>query len=393
MSRPQNAIGLVILFFVAIAAWPVSAVDEKKEPRNKPATEKAADPFAVPEGTTKELAQYLQKLTASLPRDAETRKKAQESVLKAADKILAGKPNEDELEVAVQAKISVLQNDPEQLARLAAELKKGGHEQWARRVRVVSLQMGLYKAALTAKHERIEKSIADVVKFLEETPPQPTDVNLAFMAGRLAEKLGDNNLTINTYRSLAKAFGTSKDKNLVDFAKTLEGVVRRLNLVGNEIRIEGKLLDKKEFDWSKYAGKVVLVDFWATWCGPCVAEIPNMKKCYDLYHAKGFDIVGLSCDRNVADLEKFVKEKNIPWAIVFGDGKPSPTVSYYGIMAIPTMVLVGKDGRVVSLNARGEKLKEELAKLLGPVEEKKDVKGSEEKKQEPNKMADGNKKK
>ena len=64
--------------------------------------------------------------------------------------------------------------------------------------------------------------------------------------------------------------------------------------------------------------------------------------------------------------------EEIPWAIVYGDtGKPSPTVAYYGVMAIPTMILVGKDGKVVSLNARGERLRKELTKLLGPVEEKK----------------------
>ena len=113
-----------------------------------------------------------------------------------------------------------------------------------------------------------------------------------------------------------------------------------------------------------------------------------MKKCYDLYHAKGFDIVGISCDRNPIDLEKFVKEKSIPWAIVFGDGKPSPTVSYYGIMAIPTTILVGKDGKVVSLNVHGDNLKEELVKLLGPAEENKEAKDAAKNKQVKDKKAD-----
>jgi thiol-disulfide isomerase/thioredoxin len=394
VSRLHDAVGLATLFFAASVVWPVSAADEEKAAAAQPAEKKTAqqaDPYPVPEGTPTELVEFIKTLRPHLLRDPEAATRAQQAILKAAEKLLAAKGNAEEMKFAVEAKMNMLQNE-QQLAAFAEELHNGGHEALAQQVRGFTVQLELRNAG-TAGLEKKKEAIADALKFFEATPPQLPDVASAVMAGRLAERTSDNNLAINTYRSLAKVFGASKDNNLVEFAKTLEGVVRRLSLVGKEMKIEGKLLDKKEFDWSKYAGKVVLVDFWATWAGPCVAEIPNMKKCYNLYHAKGFDIIGLSCDRNLADLEKFVKKKNIPWAVVFGDGKPSPTVSYYGIMSIPTMVLVGKDGKVVSLNARGEKLKEELAKLLGPVEEKKEVKGGAEKKQEPNKMADGNNKK
>ena len=103
-----------------------------------------------------------------------------------------------------------------------------------------------------------------------------------------------------------------------------------------------------------------------------------MRGCYELYHNKGFDIVAISLDRNLADVEDFAKERAIPWTIVVGDGKPSPTVNYYGIMSIPATVLVGKDGKVVSLNVTGEALRGQLEKLLGPPEEKKIEKTSKE---------------
>jgi len=386
MSGPQNAVGLAVLSLAALAAWPVSAADEKKGAGDKPAAAKPADPFAVPDGTPKELADFIRKLKPQLTRDVGTATKAQQAIVKAAEKILAAKGNEEEIEFAVQAKMNMLQNE-KQLAAFAEELKKGGHENLARQVRGFTLQLELNKA-MKAGPEKRKEAIGDALKFFEATPPQPPDVGLAFTVGRLAEKAGDNNLAINTYRSLTKVFGASKDENLVDLAKTAEGAVRRLELPGNTMRIEGKLLGGGAFDWSKYAGKVVLVDFWATWWGPCVAEIPKMKKSYDLYHGKGFEIVGLSCDRNLADLQRFVKEKNISWAIVFGDDKPSPTVSYYGITAIPTMILVGKDGRVVSLNVHGDNLKEELAKLLGPAEEKNEAKRAAENKQQKDKKAD-----
>jgi len=119
---------------------------------------------------------------------------------------------------------------------------------------------------------------------------------------------------------------------------------------------------------------VVLVNFWATWCRPCVAEVPNLKECYDRYHAKGFDIVGISSDHRRADLEDFVKAREIPWPTVYGNDKPSETIAFYGVHRFPTMILVGKDGKVVSLDVHGQELQEELAKLLGPADEGKNAK-------------------
>ena len=137
------------------------------------------------------------------------------------------------------------------------------------------------------------------------------------------------------------------------------------------MKVEGKVLGGGAFDWSKCLGNVVLVDFWATWCGPCVRDLPDLRGCYESYHDKGFEIVAISLDREVADVEAFAKKRAIPWTIIVGDGKPSPTVNYYGIMNVPVTVLVGKDGKVVAMNVTGETLGAQLEKLLGPVEEKK----------------------
>lgn len=380
----RNAIGLTILFLVVIIAWPVSAGEDKKASSDKPAEKIAEkiDPFAVPDAEPKKLADFIKKTAPSL-RDADKREKARAAIIKAAEKILASKTKKAtaaEMAIAVQAKMNMLQ-DGKQLAAFAEELKKDGREDLARLVRSFAMQLTLRQAAV-AGPEKVKAAIGEAVKFIEATPPQSSDMGVALMAGQLAERSGDNDLAIKTYRALAKAFAASKDAQMAEFTKMLEGVVRRMELLGNPMKIEGKLLGGTAFDWSKYKGKVVLVGFWATWGGPCVAEIPNMKKYYKFYHDKGFDIVGISCDNNLADLENFVKEKKIPWPIVFGDGVPSPTVTYYGIITIPTMVLVGKDGKVVSLNARGDNLKKELAKLLGPMEEKKETKGAAAKKQE-----------
>jgi thiol-disulfide isomerase/thioredoxin len=109
------------------------------------------------------------------------------------------------------------------------------------------------------------------------------------------------------------------------------------------------------------------VDFWATWCGPCRAELPNVKRQYERYHDKGFDVVGISLDHTRDDLVSYLKEQELPWTTLYdNDEGETPSAEYYGVMAIPTVILVDKEGKVVSTQARGPELAKQLEKLLGP---------------------------
>ena len=132
-------------------------------------------------------------------------------------------------------------------------------------------------------------------------------------------------------------------------------VERKLSLPDDPLALDGRLLDGSAFEPAGLAGKVVLIDFWATWCGPCVAEIPRVRDAYDRYHARGFEVVGISLD------EAFVEEKEIPWPIIVdSQNETGGLAARYGITAIPTMILVGRDGAVVSTTARGRLLEDLL---------------------------------
>ena len=122
--------------------------------------------------------------------------------------------------------------------------------------------------------------------------------------------------------------------------------------------------DGSEVDFAKLRGKVVLIDFWATWCGPCVAEIPNVVATYEKLHAKGFEIVGISLDQDKAKLDAFVKDKAMPWRQFFdGKGWKNEISTQFGITSIPAMWLINKKGMLVSTNAR-DGLGVQVEKLL-----------------------------
>lgn len=328
-----------VLLGVVVAALAVdraTAAEAPADPAAQPDEAEPADPYAVPDGTPDELAKFIKRVLSTPPANAKARVKAIAAMKEAAGKILAGKPDREPARMALQ----------------------------------VNLMFG-------QSPEALGKTIDAVKTLLAEGPVGPADAALAVAAAQATERGGNTKLAVETYKAFVKILAKNKDEQVAKQVETMEAVLRRLTLLGKEMKVEGALFDGDPLDWASYRGKVVLVDFWATWCGPCVREVPNMKEQYEAYHDRGFEIVGISVDRDREALEEFIEEREIPWTIVHDKQGRSPTAKYYGVMGIPTMVLVGKDGKVVSTTARGERLNEQLEKLLGPAEDEDDAKESE----------------
>ncbi len=116
-----------------------------------------------------------------------------------------------------------------------------------------------------------------------------------------------------------------------------------------------------------FKGKVYLIDFWATWCGPCVAEMANLHTAYDLFKSKNFEILSLSLDRVPEDVKKFRNEKwKMPWLHAFVTNDKQLT-NEFEVVAIPRPLLVDASGKIVAMEneLRGGLLEQTLAKFLG----------------------------
>jgi peroxiredoxin len=129
---------------------------------------------------------------------------------------------------------------------------------------------------------------------------------------------------------------------------------------------EKDVISGRKISLEDFRGKVVLVDFWATWCGPCLQELPNVKAAYDKYHKQGFEIVSISLDKSIDACKKFVEREKMTWHHI-ADGKfwDARLAKRFGVMAIPKAYLIGRDGTVVSDEARGPALAAAIEKALG----------------------------
>ncbi|MBI2814667.1 MAG: TlpA family protein disulfide reductase [Opitutae bacterium] len=165
-------------------------------------------------------------------------------------------------------------------------------------------------------------------------------------------------------------------------AEKARGKARAFEAISRPVELAFTALDGRAVDVAKLRGKVVLLDFWATWCGPCMMEMPNVKKVYAAYHDKGFEIVGISCDvapegamgswvkaaRTGPQVLEFCQKNDMPWPEHY-DGKKhneggNSLAARFAVTGIPAAFLLDQTGQVVGLNLRGEALELEVKRLL-----------------------------
>lgn len=127
--------------------------------------------------------------------------------------------------------------------------------------------------------------------------------------------------------------------------------------------VDGRMVDTRQ-----WLGRVILVDFWATWCVPCIQAMPHLRELHERYHGRGLEIIGVSLDRAglTAAVEKVVREQALPWPQLYeGRAHETECAVRYGVQPIPHVLLFGQDGRIVAVNPSKHDLEAHLERLLG----------------------------
>jgi formylglycine-generating enzyme required for sulfatase activity/thiol-disulfide isomerase/thioredoxin len=283
-----------------------------------------ANRYAVPaEADATLLANYIEQVQAYRPMTAEARaihaKNANRMISIAAERIL--KLEQDvraaPFRIATRAKLS------EKLRKLA-----------------------------TAKTVDRQEFVKQLAAFIQQGEFRDDDRFLARRALSALEAV-DVPVALEMCATLATLFEGSADSEIRKKADWYHGAARRLQLPGMPLELKTKRIDGSPFDLTDLQGKVVLVFFWTTWCGPCTLEIPKLKALHEEYHDQGFEIVALSLDRNRQDLERYLAANALPFPVLHDQekGEEHPAALHYGVPGYPSGFLIGRDGNVLDTHA------------------------------------------
>lgn len=155
-----------------------------------------------------------------------------------------------------------------------------------------------------------------------------------------------------------------KDGADEEVRKEARAQMAKVERIGKPVDIAFTAIDGRKVDLAGLKGKVVLIDYWATWCGPCIASLPELKESYTKWQPQGFEILGISLDSDLEALKAMVKEQAMPWPQFFdSENENNRYAEKFGITGIPTLWLIDKQGNLRYLDARSD-LPGKIAKLM-----------------------------
>ncbi|GIW95768.1 MAG: hypothetical protein KatS3mg110_3809 [Pirellulaceae bacterium] len=339
------------------------------EPQGDPVG--ADNPYRAPDGLSREeLVRFLEKM-AEKPASIQARPGFAEAVIEAAERILADGSQDQAGRIAIEHLLRTWQRlaadgragADEQLEKLVARFAGDGRPAVSRLVEWLELELAAVRAD-QLPIEQVPELLGRIEKFFEKTQPGREHLRLASATVHAVNRLevADRAAYFDRF---GKVWSTSTDRQLAAYGRRVAAGPdgEASSIVGQRLELSGLTAAGTLFDWRRYEGKVVLVDFWATWCGPCVREMPKVKALYEKWKAKGFEVVGVNLDRSSESLAEFLEKNHISWPQLIGDDARQAAERYQA-RAIPWLLLVDRQGRIVHATHHVDDLQERVAALL-----------------------------
>jgi peroxiredoxin len=200
----------------------------------------------------------------------------------------------------------------------------------------------------------------ELMKGLGKAEQEEFAANFADSLASAAIGAGEYPAARRVYQTLIDRYGESPN-----LRQKVKDELTRLDRVGKPApSFAARDIQGGEVRLESLRGKYVLIDFWATWCAPCVADLPNVQSAYAKYRERGFEVVGVSLDETKTAVTDFVKSRQIPWRQVHNASGGADLVEAFGVTTIPATFLIDPSGKVVRLELRGPALQKALAGLL-----------------------------
>lgn len=224
-------------------------------------------------------------------------------------------------------------------------------------------QLDSMSASLTLATFFGEEARAKVVEQLKQMLKEREvlsieDVQMATFAAANLELNPNKKDARDIYALLDELLTEDKREEMQSLRIHLQSSMRRIDLLGKKFEIEYKDIHDKLVKTSDFAGKFVIVDFFASWCQPCLSEVPRLKKYAAKYKEKGLEVLAISLDETRESLDTYLSKAELPWQVIHDNAAdPFDRLQLkFGVAALPTVLLLNKEGTVVSLEARGAEL-------------------------------------
>ncbi|MCA9175472.1 MAG: redoxin domain-containing protein [Planctomycetales bacterium] len=319
--------------------------------------ELAENPYLPREGlSTRELIALMLDME-DRPKSIRARPGFQEAIVIAAERVLEDKEAKESIQLtAIESKfwalhtLSVADNEAgdKQLKAYVDEMK----DDTRKRVGAIVEFMQIERRVLDADNVELD-SLPDLLEeamaYCEANDLNERHLRFASSVVHAINRLEEAEEREEWFKGMGGLFAKSDDRQLSRYGKRIAQpkAAGPSSAVGKEMELAGTTVPGLPFDWTRYKGKVVIVDFWATWCGPCVREMPNVKAFYQKHHGDGLELVGVSLDKDLDAVANFVAEKKIPWETLVGD-ENQDLATKYGVRGIPTLMLVDRTGKIVA---------------------------------------------